>query len=152
MNLIKQSLLRDAQNWQLYSKDILLLANDQATTPVRSVDTNCLASNVEEVNHIQPFFPLNISVTVEGQCLRTLAMNYSSIFKAVNQNGLKLLTFPAYGALLGLVVGENTEKISIAPEVTTSPGVSFIWVVGGLLALGLILQRPAISFKLIIRR
>ena len=120
-------------------KEILLLASDQATSPIRSFNINCLASNLEEVNHTDRFFPLNISVMVEGKCLLTIAMNYSSIFKAVNQDGSKLVTFPAYGALLGIVVGENTTMISITTQVTTFPGVAFTWTAGGLLALIMVL-------------
>ena len=126
-------------NTQGGHNEILLLASDQATAPVLSVDTHCVASNVEEVNDTRSFFPLKINVIVKGQCLLTLAMNYSSIFKAVNQDGSGLITFPAYGALLGIVVGEDTTMISIAPEVTTFPGVYFTWIAGGLLALAMIL-------------
>jgi hypothetical protein len=115
-----------------------LLADDPATAPVRSYDVDCRSAGIPSVSDGQPFFPLNIKVDVEGQCLLTVAMNFADNLKVVNQDGIRLQTFPSYGALLGITVGQDSQHIIIDPEPVIFPGVQMASVMGLLLSLGML--------------
>jgi len=115
-----------------------LLTGDPATAPVRSYDGDCRSAVVQSVNDGQPFFPLNIKVDVEGQCLLTVAMNFASNLKVVNQDGIRLQTFPSHGALLGIKVGRDSQHIIINPEPIIYPGFQMASVMGLLLSLAML--------------
>jgi len=115
-----------------------LLTGDPATAPVRSYDVDCRSAGIPSVNDGQPFFPLNIKVDVEGQCLLTVAMNFANNLKVVNQDGIRLQTFPSHGALLGIKVGQDSQHIIINPEPIIFPGVQMASVMGLLLSLAML--------------
>ena len=115
-----------------------LLSGDPATAPVRSDDVDCRSAGIPSVNDGQPFFPLNIQVDVEGQCLLTVAMNFANNLKVVNQDGIRLQTFPSHGALLGIKVGQDSQHIIINPEPIVFPGVQMASVMGLLLSLAML--------------
>ena len=64
-------------------------------------------------------------------------MNYSTILNVVDQDGNELVTFPAYGALLGILPSENTRNIIIRPMTTKLPGSMFFSLAGFLVITGL---------------
>lgn len=115
-----------------------LLSGDPATAPVRSYDVDCRSAGIPSVSDGQPFFPLNIKVDVEGQCLLTVAMNFANNLKVVNQDGIRLQTFPSHGALLGIIVGQDSQHIIINPEPITFPGVQMASVMGLVLSLAML--------------
>ncbi len=115
-----------------------LLSGDPATAPVRSDEVDCRSAGIPSVNDGQPFFPLNIQVDVEGQCLLTVAMNFANNLKVVNQDGIRLQTFPSHGALLGIKVGQDSQHIIINPEPIVFPGVQMASVMGLLLSLAML--------------
>lgn len=115
-----------------------LLSGDPATAPVRSYDVDCRSAGIPSVSDGQPFFPLNIKVDVEGQCLLTVAMNFANNLKVVNQDGIRLQTFPSHGALLGIKVGQDSQHIIINPEPITFPGVQMASVMGLVLSLAML--------------
>ena len=115
-----------------------LLSGDPATAPVRSDDVDCRSAGIPSVNDGQPLFPLNIQVDVEGQCLLTVAMNFANNLKVVNQDGIRLQTFPSHGALLGIKVGQDSQHIIINPEPIVFPGVQMASVMGLLLSLAML--------------
>lgn len=115
-----------------------LLTGDPATAPLRSYDVDCRSASILSVHDGQPFFPLNIKVDVEGQCLLTVAMNFATNLKVVNQDGMRLQTFPSHGALLGIKVGQDSQHIIINPEPIIVPGVQMASVMGLLLSLAML--------------
>ncbi len=115
-----------------------LLTGDPATAPVRSDDVDCRSAGIPSVDDGQPFFPLNIKVDVEGQCLLTVAMNFANNLKVVNQDGIRLQTFPSPGAQLGIQVGQDSQHIIINPEPIVFPGVQMASVMGLLLSLAML--------------
>ena len=84
-------------------------------------------------------FPFEFQLAVEGRCYLTIAMNYTSIMRAVDQSGRRLETFPAYGALMAVVVDNETKTVSIEPTVSTFPGAFMIQLLGFILAIVLVM-------------
>ncbi|MBT4161169.1 MAG: hypothetical protein HOC70_10320 [Gammaproteobacteria bacterium] len=119
-----------------YKGRLLLLDEDPRITFKEESFTDCQISR--DVSTTSTEFPFEFELGIEGQCYLTVAMNYSSILKAEDQNGRILRTFPAYGALLGVLVDSDTKRISVEPVVSTFPGATIIQLLGFLLAGGIV--------------
>jgi hypothetical protein len=88
---------------------------------------------------------LHVEVATPANCPLVLAMNYGGILEAWGASGTataRLPTFPAYGALLGVVVPAGTTEVTITPAPWPPPWT--LWTAaGGLLMAGLVLRgRP----------
>ena len=118
------------------NKNVLLLLNQDPFTRAANVSGPPCKVISEPVIR-EPNFPINLSLAVEGQCWLTVSMNYSTILNVVDQDGQELVTFPAYGALLGILPSENTRNIIIRPMTTKLPGSMFFSLAGFLVITGL---------------
>ena len=83
-------------------------------------------------------FPLVIDTRVDGDCLLTVSVNYSSIFSVQNEKGEKLQTLPGYGALLSIQVSEGTRQVVVTPMVSGFPGIEWSYLLAVLLSLFLL--------------
>jgi hypothetical protein len=118
-------------------RELQLLATDPKNPLNESTSNNCRI--IDDAN-VQPSeFPYQIDLKVKGLCYLTIAMNFSEILQVKNQHGALLRTFPAYGALLGVVIEETDEMILVAPSARQLPMASFIQLLGFLLVIGLVI-------------
>ena len=125
-------------------KEMLLLASDPDTNAARQAAIPCRV--ITEPEFQKSRFPMQVSLNVTGQCWLTLAMNYSRILEVVDQNSKELSTFPAYGALLGIVLHEDTSRVSIRPIETRLPAAMLFTLAGFLTLIGgviLALKNPS---------
>ena len=107
---------------------LLLLSSDKKTEGIGTTEEKC---EIIQPATISPSdFPYRVSLSVNGECFLTLAMNYTETLSVTNQNGEALTSFPAYGTLLGVVVDSETSMVSIEPQVTRLPGASWIFFCG----------------------
>ena len=86
-------------------------------------------------------------VTTPASCPLVLAMNYGAILEAWAGSGgarARLPTFPAYGALFGVIVPAGTTEVTIAPAAWPPPWT--LWTAAaGLLVAGLVLRGGSTS-------
>ena len=82
---------------------------------------------------------LRLQVTTQAACPLVLATNYGAILEARTGSGQWLQTFPAYGALLGVLVPAGTTDITVAPR-AWPPGWTLPVAAMGLLIAGLALR------------
>jgi protein O-mannosyl-transferase len=116
-------------------RELLLLSTDTDTEPAKSLGPPCTVVNEPRVSN--PQFPMEVNLAVEGQCWLTISMNYSRILTATDQAGERLDTFPAYGALLGIVVQESTTGVTISPVESKLPASLLYTLAGFLLIIGI---------------
>lgn len=117
-------------------ESLLLLEVDPATSSLSRSEQICRIIDQPTVAQAVSF-PYRFDLNVEGTCYMTVAMNYTGILKVVDQKGEPLPTFPAYGALLGVMVNSDTRQVSIEPVPTMPPGAMIYLITGFLLLLGL---------------
>ncbi len=115
-----------------------LLTEDPATQVLKAAGLDCQHGELIGIRDTAALFPLHIDVSTKGKCLLTVSMNYSNIFSAVDQDGSQLTLVPTYGALLGVIATEATQRITITPQVVAFDGVDSIRYIAMLLALGLL--------------
>ena len=116
----------------------LLLTDDPATAILRDRTPICQSAVVKRVSEGDMAFPLTFGVAVKGDCLLTISMNFSDIFTAIDQRGDPLPILPTYGALLGVLLSDQTTKVVITPTVSRFPGIEVAPFIALLMALTLI--------------
>ena len=117
-------------------RELLLLASDDKTRRVKASRQVCEVKN--DLAYRPSTFPYRFRFDVEGICYLIISMNYADILRAEDQDGRGLVTFPAYGALLGVVVDSAVKEVSVSPRVSTFPMIGMLQVMGFVLAISLV--------------
>jgi hypothetical protein len=116
---------------------LLLLANDTEAHVAQVDGPPCTILDAPKVERAK--FPMRITVSKKGQCWLTVATNYSAILEVKDQKNRTLSTFPAYGALLGVVLTQDSTAITITPVSTKLPTSKLVSASGFLVLILLIL-------------
>jgi hypothetical protein len=93
--------------------------------------------------------PLTLRVASDADCPLVLATNYAEALEAwgrassTQESPQRLRTFPAYGALLGVLVPAGVREVEVRPRPWPPPFTLGLAVVGGLLLGVAAVGRPA---------
>ena len=77
---------------------------------------------------------LRVEVETQATCPLVLAMNYGAVLEARASSGRSLRTFPAYGALLGVIVPAETTEVEVAARPWPPPWTLPVAAMGLLIA------------------
>ncbi len=129
---LSRNILRDDRN-------LLLLRSDPDVLELPETG-RCQTSRITRTTNATTGLPIRIEFSSDGQCALIVAMNYTRILKVSDQTGRSLRTFPAYGALLGVMVEPDSHMVRIDAQATSFPGLTLLWVAGLILAAVLLFQ------------